>query len=241
MPTKFLRLTTLYLCNNHLTSLNGLEKLTFLQSLNVSDNYLQTVSGLQHNHCLQRLNVDYQITEEYHALNFDPRTIEGIRMSLKELSCRSNCIKDLDELVGLQKLEVLDLKYNEIDNLDKVLVVLETFPYLFHLNLKGNQVQEANDYKKRIIGSQSINIRLLDDVTIPGRLRQHYIRINKNIRANPAVESVKEEFGSLPRGLREEFIGGFFERIAPQCKENCEERRGFKFKHKIRLNTKNKH
>ncbi|XP_073999709.1 acidic leucine-rich nuclear phosphoprotein 32 family member E-like [Rhodnius prolixus] len=154
------------------------------------------------------------------SVKFDPRTIEGIKESLKELSCCSNYLQDLDELAGLHKLEVLDLKHNEIKNLTETLNVLQNFPNLTYLNLKDNRVREAKEYKKRLLGSQHFNIETLDEIRIPAELRRHYIRITETTRPDSVAEAVREEFESLPRGLREEVEIGFLYLVGLKSKQN---------------------
>ena len=79
-------------------------------------------------------------------------TIDGIAavsMKLHELYLSGNKISDISDLIGLDKLRILDLESNRIERTEDV-ALLGLIPALRELVLRGNEAASAEKYRQEV-------------------------------------------------------------------------------------------
>ncbi|XP_048580537.1 dynein axonemal assembly factor 1 [Nematostella vectensis] len=128
-------LKCLYLQQNMLKKVENLEELDGLDTLNVSNNIIRSIENIA---CLPVLN------------------------TLQIAHNRLASAGDIKELASCQKLSIVDLSYNKIDD-PNIVDVLAEMPNLSVLNLIGNPViKKIKNYRKNMILKLK-NLKYLDD------------------------------------------------------------------------------
>ena len=134
---KCVEVKTLMLHENCIDELEGLETLVDLDSLNMSKNFLKRVEGLEACKKLQTLNVGFN--------NIGPEAFE------------------LEHVLLLPALSTLDVQANGLADGEGVLAIFKQMPDLRVLYCQGNPfVKELRNYRKRMI-SEIKTLRYLDD------------------------------------------------------------------------------
>jgi len=151
-------LLTLKLDRNNLASA-ALDPLPYLQSANFATNKLVDTEGIEHP-LLETLNLNSnQITQ---ITNFSPKTLSNITTlelrgnkltttaginlpTLKNLYLAANQITTIEGLDGLEKLQKLHIRDNQIANLDGFTEGLKSLQYI---NIRGNSISDLKELKK---------------------------------------------------------------------------------------------
>uniref|UniRef100_A0A8C9QRN9 Dynein regulatory complex subunit 3 n=1 Tax=Spermophilus dauricus TaxID=99837 RepID=A0A8C9QRN9_SPEDA len=109
-----------------------------LRKLQLDNNIIERIEGLENLVHLVWLDLSFNNIE----------AIEGLDtlVNLEDLSLFNNRISKIDSLDALVKLQVLSLGNNQIGNMMN-LIYLRKFKCLRTLNLSGNPIAEAEDYK----------------------------------------------------------------------------------------------
>lgn len=123
----------------------------------LQQNCIQTINGLEELHNLDTLNVSYNQIRTLSGLSCCP--------VLRTLICTNNQLSNLDSLQHLadcKTLHTLDLQNNNISD-PAVLEVFKQLPELRCLYLKGNPVvSNTKNYRKSIIAALP-ELRYLDE------------------------------------------------------------------------------
>ncbi len=98
-------LTHRYVHNNKLTSLNGLERVPTLTTINAASNRLQSLDGVQHCAGLGSLHAGGNGFDSLAAI-----AVLACCMALTTLDLQENCISDADGLLELLKVTLEPLK-----------------------------------------------------------------------------------------------------------------------------------
>eukprot|EP00931_Biecheleriopsis_adriatica_P065110 TRINITY_DN39743_c0_g1_i1.p1 TRINITY_DN39743_c0_g1~~TRINITY_DN39743_c0_g1_i1.p1 ORF type:complete len:1541 (+),score=395.74 TRINITY_DN39743_c0_g1_i1:64-4686(+) len=134
----FPKCQSLRLCNNCLTSLEGLPDLPCLEEFAAERNSLCSLKGLSKFQELQRLDV---------GGNHLTDVLDLSKLSkLSQLSLEDNFVDSLDTFAQLHSLMELYLSNNVIEELRAVLL-LKQLPKLIILDLSGNDLCSATDYR----------------------------------------------------------------------------------------------
>jgi len=151
-------LLTLKMDRNNLTSA-ALDPLPYLQTANFATNKIVDTEGIEHP-LLENLNLNSnQITQ---ISNFSGKTLcnlttlelrgnkltttAGINIpTLKNLYLAANQITTIEGLDGLEKLQKLHIRDNQISNLDGFSENLKSLQYI---NMRGNSITDLKELKK---------------------------------------------------------------------------------------------
>ncbi|CAG9464359.1 unnamed protein product [Pedinophyceae sp. YPF-701] len=136
------KLTHLYLQDNAVSELAGIGRLHSLQKLYLDGNKLSVVSGLEECKHLEELHVSRQhgaVTAPA-GLQFDAASLAAVAPTLRVLGCADNRI-DRDGVAALSRLPRLqkaDLRNNRIGAAAELQPLLEGSPRLRHIEVAGN-------------------------------------------------------------------------------------------------------
>ncbi|HNR02429.1 MAG TPA: CotH kinase family protein [Anaerolineaceae bacterium] len=129
---QLLTIVNLDLRGKGVESLDGIDSLRNLRTLNLSGIRVNDLSPLQKLAKLQRLDLSNNLLE-------DASVISAL-VSLEELVIRQNLIEDLSFLEKLKNLKVLDIANNRIVDIEP----LKNLPHLEELNLRENLVTDIS-------------------------------------------------------------------------------------------------
>jgi len=146
------RLRQLYISNNQITSLEGIEELLLLKDLWANDNQIKEIKGLNNLKNLKYLMLKGNQIEKISGLN---RLV-----NLDKLSLAENKIKVIEGLDNLYKLQAIELNVNQIEEINGlddmeiplcqdschiVLIFLERSVSLFWMRRSDNICATAKD------------------------------------------------------------------------------------------------
>lgn len=138
-------LRSLYLHQNCITRISGLETLQYLDNLNLSENFISRVEGIDS--CIR---------------------LTSLNLAKNEL----RTIEDVIHLVKCPSLVMLDISDNKIEDPSIIDSVLVHLPELRLLRMEGNPVvRKIPHYRKTLIGKLK-NLRHLDSMPIFDRERR---------------------------------------------------------------------
>ncbi|UCD01265.1 MAG: leucine-rich repeat protein [Promethearchaeota archaeon] len=125
----------LQLTRNNLHSIDGIQILEKLRTLDLSHNKLIKIENLESSINLEELNL----------ANNEIQRINGLDSlkKLKKLSLNNNLIEDIDNLSHLTNLEELNLSHNAISEIKH----LDNLNQLLRLNLSFNQIEKLTGIK----------------------------------------------------------------------------------------------
>ncbi|KAH6562930.1 hypothetical protein BASA50_007455 [Batrachochytrium salamandrivorans] len=191
-------LTRLYLQNNNITILSGLDLgLHRLTVLNISENRIKYVAGLHNLPCLETLYADKQKLHSEDSVEFDMDSIAGLSTSLKCLTATGNNMSRIQPLGYLQNLQRLDIRGNLIQDVEELDSMLLGCKSLTTLLIANNPINDRYLRQRLILASSSLCT--IDDkkITDTERLFLHRMEASKSARAkltsNKMQVTVKEE------------------------------------------------
>ncbi|KAJ8324648.1 hypothetical protein QVD99_002669 [Batrachochytrium dendrobatidis] len=159
-------LTRLYLQNNNISSISGLETgLYKLSVLNISGNKIKIISGLHNLPNLQTLYVDKQILNKDEAVEFDLDTLAGLSTSLTTLTATCNNMANVSCLGVLNNLQNLDLRGNVIQDTDELEILVERCKSLSSLQIANNLIRDRYLRQKLILANSMLRSIDGKDVT----------------------------------------------------------------------------
>jgi hypothetical protein len=132
-------LTKLYLDNNEISYISGLEKCINLEELSVSKQKLPSEQSLQ----------------------FDPTLLSNISNSLKCINTSSNNLSILSPFSVLVNLEVVDFSGNNI-GIDEIYSLLESLTKLKECDFRQNPSCDDMKYREKIINKSNGTLEMLD-------------------------------------------------------------------------------
>ncbi|XP_015358962.1 dynein regulatory complex subunit 3 isoform X3 [Marmota marmota marmota] len=178
-----------------------------LRKLQLDNNIIERIEGLENLVHLVWLDLSFNNIE----------AIEGLDtlVNLEDLSLFNNRISKIDSLDALVKLQVLSLGNNQIGNMMN-LIYLRKFKCLRTLNLSGNPIAEAEDYKMFIFAYLPdlvyLDFRRIDDhAKKMAEMKHQYSTDEMKHRENQM--QIKQEEEQARRVKLEEHKMAFIERL----------------------------
>lgn len=158
-------LSYLYLQNNFIEELPIIQ-ITSLRKLYLDDNRIQVVSGLQNCIALEELQLARQKLPTFTSIQFDPQTLHAISTNLQVLEISSCGVSILTIFSRMMNLRKLFCKDNLVTDIDEVASVMR-LPRLEEANFLGNPCCKMFKYRDIAIGESSDVLQILDEVPIP--------------------------------------------------------------------------
>ncbi|CAH8540692.1 unnamed protein product [Schistosoma turkestanicum] len=151
-------LKCLFLEVNGILKIDGLQNQTEMRSLYLSKNLIRSIENLDHMKYLDTLDVSHNMIDKIENLDMLPNFTKLI-ISHNKLTK----IEDLIHLIHCEKLSVLDIQHNFIEDPNVVEEVFAKMPSLRVLYNQGNPfIREVKNYRKFVI-QQCKNLTYLDD------------------------------------------------------------------------------
>jgi len=183
---KLLSLTHLYLQRNRLSSLLtlGLSASTpalSLRKLYLDQNAIEHLHGLEGCPGLEELHISNQRLPPGRALTFDVESLMAVSNSLKILMCTKNNLSDPTELAKLailRRLEILNLVDNNIESSLDMRPILERCGRLQKLDIAGNPCCKVEPKFRDTIILLSDSIANLDGKSVSGKERVFLLQLH---------------------------------------------------------------
>ena len=131
-------LTVLEVDGNFLRKIEGLDKCTFLEQLNLSKNFISCLENLKNQTKLESLNISHQQTYQVKEFKIDVESLPYEGNSLRVLNLDSAGLIDATGLMLFSSLRQLKLANNLVAEMGGVLAMLESLTLLQELNVLGN-------------------------------------------------------------------------------------------------------
>lgn len=184
----------LYLYDNQIDAIEGLEFATNLQYLSLQNNFIKEIPDLQlqdlaklHledneisyvaglDSCLklEELHISSQRIPTFTSLNFDPNTLDCLARSLLVLDISGNGISTLVSFHVLSNLRKLLCTHNSIVDIAELEAIVR-LRYLTEASFTANPCANHRKYRDTVIAASSDSLRVLDEVPV---LRHQQIAI----------------------------------------------------------------
>ena len=157
-------LSYLYLQNNLILNIPYLD-LSNLTKLYLDNNAIQYVSGLEACVKLEELHVANQRLPSFTSINFDEITLEALSSTLQVLEISGNSIISLEPFSKLRNLRKFLCENNQIIDFGTLEAVV-TLRYIEEVKFTGNPCCALKGYKDFCIGSSSESLLILDDIPL---------------------------------------------------------------------------
>ena len=149
------RLTHLHLQNNRLTSIEGLGKCEHLEKLYVDGNCLREIKGLEACVNLRALHASNQRrttndSEADASLRFDQASLDAVAGALTHLDVSSCRFLDAKKLGSLAKLETANLGNCGLESLAELEPALALCSRLKHVDVRGNPLAKDPRHEDRV-------------------------------------------------------------------------------------------
>lgn len=199
------RLTHLYLQNNRLSDLQGLEALGALEKLYLQGNQLTSLQGLQGLSALEELHISGQQLPPGASLALDEASLTAVAGSLRTLTASSCGLADISSLAALPRLETLELEHNDISSWPATAELLSKLPQLRSLAVSGNPICSAAKLRDEVILA-SDSVELLDGKEVPMAHRQFLLRLHiRKMKAQ--IKEEQEHLNPLPASVSSSSLG----------------------------------
>ena len=150
---QLLTIATLDANNLEIESLEGIQALRNLKTLNLSVNLIQDVSPLAELHNLTELDLSHNQIVDLYEVNFEKLSLN----QLETLNLSGNMVNDVKPLARFNNLTDLDLSYNQIIDFDEA-----NFDQLQHLKLERLVLRSNFSYERALIQPRLSNIDILE-------------------------------------------------------------------------------
>lgn len=186
-----IQLKDLYLQNNNIEEITGLQNNANLEALHLDNNCISHLSGLTKNQRLHELRLAGQRIAEDVVFTFDIPTLEAISWSLVHLdlsSCRLLDPRPLSILRGMRKLDISDNLIEEGETMSDTLPHLQD---LIELTAKGNPIARQQKYRQNTIVCCD-RLLTLDGKDVTQTERQYLVHVKQRMRAislNPMCQT----------------------------------------------------
>lgn len=157
-------LSYLYLENNLISELPLITN-TKLKKLYLDENQIGLICGLEELTRLEVLSVSRQRIPRNDFLKFDVESLAAISRSLEVLDISGNNLSSLQPFTELYNLRKLFCSDNNIENMAEIESVV-CLPQLIEVNFKRNPVCSLRKYRDYVIGAASETLREFDDTPI---------------------------------------------------------------------------
>lgn len=162
----------LYLQNNLIREIPPLP-MANLTKLYLGENEVQYISGLEACVRLEELHVARQRLPPLTSLDFDPASLDVISKTLRVLDISGDGIRSLLPFRRLVRLRKFICSENEVSDLSHVEEIV-SLPELEEANFKGSPCCKLNRYRDHVIGASTDTLKILDEVDV---LRHQHIAI----------------------------------------------------------------
>jgi hypothetical protein len=149
--------------NNLITIIPDLH-LPKLQKIFLDNNQISFIAGLEDCTQLRSLSVSNQKLPENQPLQFDPKSLLMISMSLITLDISGNHISSLQPFHCLAKLEILNGSNNDIMDLTEITELLKKIR-LIEVDFSNNPCNDTKKYRDTLISSSEY-LEILDNVPV---------------------------------------------------------------------------
>eukprot|EP00656_Telonema_subtile_P005398 TRINITY_DN12456_c0_g1_i3.p1 TRINITY_DN12456_c0_g1~~TRINITY_DN12456_c0_g1_i3.p1 ORF type:complete len:282 (+),score=70.87 TRINITY_DN12456_c0_g1_i3:102-947(+) len=173
-------LRDLYLQNNGLTELANLQHCRGLQRLFAENNQISAISGLDQCESLFELHLAGQRLEEGQTFQFEEASMTALNRSLAVLDLSACNVVDPSPLSMLYGLQTLNLEKNQIEDLNSLGEMLPDLQRLQKLTLLGNPVCSMGRMRQHVlIWGQSLTE--LDDKEVLHSERSYLAHVQKRM------------------------------------------------------------
>ncbi|TMW65123.1 hypothetical protein Poli38472_009290 [Pythium oligandrum] len=189
------QLTHLHLQNNWIERMENLTALRQLEKVYLEGNRISRLEGLGNCLYLQELHLSNQRLSPSTVFSFEEETIRALSRSLRVLNL-SNChITATQSLLGLRALQQLDLSKNLIEELEDVFALLGGLYSLTELDLRSNPVTNIPKYREKAITFSSPRLALLDkkDIDMNQRRMMQSHLAHKHKKRQEAAENANNQ------------------------------------------------
>jgi protein phosphatase 1 regulatory subunit 42 len=190
----------LYLHNNLIKEIPPLI-MPNLKKIYLDDNEIRVVGGLNECVNLEELHVARQRLPTFTSLQFDPSSLFAISRTLQVLEISGSGISILQPFNVLYNLRKLLCKDNSVVDLNEVEAIV-ALPRLEEANFLGNPCCHLFKYRDVTIGAASNCFALLDEVPIPKHqqiairgLMDHRRKIGAMARFHPQGSMEEDSYG----------------------------------------------
>ena len=153
-----------------------------LRKLYLDENEIEYVSGLEECERLEELHVRDQRVPSYTGLSFDPSSLQALGKYLQVLEITGNAIQFLRPFCALYMLRKLFAGDNNVSDLSEVAAVIG-LERLEEATFLGNPCCKASKYRDEAIGASSDALKVLDGLPI---LRHQQIAIRGLVKHRAA-------------------------------------------------------
>lgn len=137
-----------------------------LKKLYLEDNFIEVVAGLEECSNLEELHVARQKLPVFQSLQFDNYSLHNLSRSLLVIDVSGNNITTLHPFVTLRALEKFFCTDNSVVDLNEIKIIV-SLPNLQEAKFTNNPVTQYPKYRDFAIGISNRNFYKLDDVEIP--------------------------------------------------------------------------
>jgi len=198
-------LTHLYLQNNSIQCLEGLDECMGLQKLYLGGNRIQLIEGLRNCPYLEELHLNDQKLPKGCHLEFCPGSMQTLSRSLRVLHASKCAVADVSPLWCLQRLDDLDLSGSCVEHAQPVNQLVSGCPFLTKLDLSGSPVASQRQSCSEIIAHADY-IEEFNGKVITAKERDFMKRlVHRQAATGTRRASVSE---GMPRDRRKSVSGG---------------------------------
>ena len=155
----------LYLQNNQVHEIPHLQ-MPSLRKIYLDQNEIKVVTGLTACENLEEFHISRQRLPSFCTLQFDQQSLNCVARSLLVLEISGNGISNLTQFTVLYNLRRLYCKDNAVVDLSEVEAVI-SLPNLEEANFVGNPCCTLFKYRDTAIAASSDHFNKLDDVAVP--------------------------------------------------------------------------
>jgi len=174
------KLTHLYLQNNIVESIGGLEHVgQSLSKLYLTGNHISSLDGLQECTSLTELHIQDQTLPKDAVMRIPRESLIGISRNLTFLDISHAGVVSIEPLSELKALEILDASKNNISDIKDVCRYTSQVDRLGTLDLRDNAVTKVRKYRDQVVLNSTIGS--LDGKAISSQQRQflHALKAKK--------------------------------------------------------------
>ncbi|CAM9839736.1 unnamed protein product [Ectocarpus sp. 12 AP-2014] len=194
---KLQQIEQLFADNNLLTTIQGTLSCRRLRKLHLSGNSVSKLRGLETANCLEELNVARQRLQRGQCFTIEQASIDGIKDSLVLLDASGNGMggTEIAGILHLHRLETLNLAENDIQEMAqarrRVVDLLSSLEVLRDLDLRGNVVSRMAKYFERAVTRCGDLLATLDGKPVHAQHRSMLQRLDRHKRSEARKSAAK--------------------------------------------------
>lgn len=171
-------LSYLYLQNNLITLIPRLN-MGNLRKLFLDENDLSSIGGLENCTQLEELHVARQRLPKNQVLRFEKASVAAIASSLVVLEVSGNNLTDISQFRTFFKLQTFRFADNALQDLGDIQYII-TLPELTEATFKGNPCAKLRRYRDYALGWASSSLKVLDGEEISMKQKLAYKRLTEH-------------------------------------------------------------